>query len=98
MDTKIEMLREASGVNRKWWDFRGKLSRTFIRTFLADRDRAETLAETVDDFLRKHGKDAEKVADMALAANMKNGAVIVAAAKQIEAEGQRKAAGSRGRR
>lgn len=95
MDTKIEMLRESSGLNRKWWDFRGKLSRPFIRAFLADRDRAETLAETIDDFLRKHGKDAEKVADMALAANMKNGAVIMAAAKQIEAEGQRNAAGSR---
>jgi hypothetical protein len=98
LDGQIEMLREEGGLNRRWFDPRAKISRTFIRMFLSDRDRAETLAETVATFLRKHGKDAEKAADLALATHMKSGAVIMAAARELEDKEQATGSRSRGLR
>ena len=84
MDEKIEMVRKAAGTDRKWWDPRGKLTRPMVRRFLSDRGNAEAVAGTIDDLLRRHGRDAEAIADVAIASKLKGGPALASAIGELE--------------
>ena len=67
---QVKMLREEAAKQGSLLFPSGYVSRFAWKAILKDQERAETLAEFIQDFVEKHGDEAEAAADLALAANV----------------------------